>query len=149
MISSLFYHHNSFCTVFSVASFSLSINMVVLYHYSQSRVLKTWSWSMIFMRRKLKVENCDYVFRSFTTFQRRKELILESRCRQVSVHLQVFGEFFCPLFKPFHNYSLCLICILLQLAFYSQFVVCILHSVCILLLVRSPLVRSLCFTLTD
>ena len=45
--------------------------------------------------------------------------------------------------KPFHNYSLCSVCILPQSAFYSQSAVCILHSVCIL-----PLVRSLRFTLT-
>ena len=39
--------------------------------------------------------------------------------------------------KPFHNYSLCSVCILPQSAFYSQSAVCILHSVCILPLVRS------------
>ena len=38
-----------------------------------------------------------------------------------------------------------------QPAFYSQSAVCILHSVCILPLVRNPqsAVSSLCFTLTD
>ena len=46
--------------------------------------------------------------------------------------------------KPFHDYSLCSVCILPQPAFYSQSAVCILHSVCIL-----PLVRSLRFTLTE
>ena len=53
--------------------------------------------------------------------------------------------------KPFHNYSLCSVCILPQSAFYSQSAVCILHSVCILPLVRSlqSAVRSLRFTLTD
>ena len=39
--------------------------------------------------------------------------------------------------KPFRDYSLCSVCILPQPAFYSQSVVCILHSVCILPLVRS------------
>ena len=39
--------------------------------------------------------------------------------------------------KPFHDYSLCSVCILPQPAFYSQSAVCILHSVCILPLVRS------------
>ena len=66
--------------------------------------------------------------------------------------------------KPFHDYSLCsvcilpqpvfysqsavgilhTVCILPQAAFYSQSAVCILHTVCIL-----PLVRSLRLTLTD
>ena len=50
----------------------------------------------------------------------------------------------------FHNYSLCSVCILPQSTFYSQAAVCILHSVCILPLVRSlqSAVRSLRFTLT-
>ena len=39
--------------------------------------------------------------------------------------------------KPFHNYSLCLVCILPQPAFYSQSAVFILHTVCIIPLVRS------------
>ena len=46
--------------------------------------------------------------------------------------------------KPFHDYSLCSVCILPQPAFYSQSAVGILHTVCIL-----PLVRSLRLTLTD
>ena len=52
--------------------------------------------------------------------------------------------------KPFHDYSLCSVCILPQPAFYSQSAVCILHSVCILPLVHSlqSAVRSLRFTLT-
>ena len=53
--------------------------------------------------------------------------------------------------KPFHNYSLCSVCILSQSSFYCQSAVCISHSVCILPLVRSLqfAVRSLRFTLTD
>ena len=43
-----------------------------------------------------KVQDCDYVFGSSTTFQRRKEWICESRCHQVSVRLHVFAGFFCP-----------------------------------------------------
>ena len=52
--------------------------------------------------------------------------------------------------KPFHDYSLCSVCILPQPAFYSQSAVCILHTVCILPLVHSlqSTVRSLHFTLT-
>ena len=47
--------------------------------------------------------------------------------------------------KPFHNCSLCSVCILPQPAFYSQSVVCILHTVCLLPLVCSlqSAVRSL------
>ena len=44
-----------------------------------------------------KVQDCYYVFGSSTTFQRRKEWICESRCRQVIVRLHVFVGFFCPL----------------------------------------------------
>ena len=57
-------------------------------------------------------------------------------CRQVSVCWRVFCGILFAL-KPFHDYSLCSVCILLQSAFYSQSVVCILHSVCILPLVRN------------
>ena len=53
--------------------------------------------------------------------------------------------------KPFHNYSLCSVCILPQRLFYSQSAVGILHTVFILSLVRSlhSAVRSLRLTLTD
>ena len=56
----------------------------------------------------------------------------------------------CFALKPFRDYSLCSVCILPQPAFYSQSAVCILHTVCILPLVRSlqSAVRSLRFTLT-
>ena len=57
----------------------------------------------------------------------------------------------CFALKPFRDYSLCSVCILPQPAVYSQSVVCILHSVFILPLVRSlqSAVRILRFTLTD
>ena len=57
----------------------------------------------------------------------------------------------CFALKPFRNYSLCSVYILPQPAFYFQSAVCILHSLCILPLVRSlqSAVRSLRFTLTD
>ena len=68
-------------------------------------------------------------------------------CRHVFLHV------FCGILfalKPFRDYSLCSVYILPQPAFYFQSVVCILHSVCILLLVHSlqSTVRSLRFTLT-
>ena len=94
--------------------------------------------------RKKKVQDCDYVFGSSTKFQRRMNGFVKADiCRQVSVCLHVFCGILFAL-KPFCDYSLCSVCILPQPAFYSQSVVCILHSVCIL-----PLVRSLRFTLTE
>ena len=41
-----------------------------------------------------KVQDCDYVFGSSMTFQRRKKWICESRC-QVSDRLHVFAVLFC------------------------------------------------------
>ena len=106
---------------------------------------------------KKKVQDCDYVFGSSTKLQRRMNAFVKADiCRQVSVCLHVFCGILFAL-KPFCDYSLCSVCILLQPAFYSQSVVCISHSVCILPLVcslqstvRSPqsAVRSLHFTLT-
>ena len=63
------------------------------------------------------------------------EWICESRCRQV-VFVYMYLRDFLAL-KPFHDYSLCLVCILPQPAFYSQSAVCILHTICILPLVCS------------
>ena len=63
------------------------------------------------------------------------EWICESRCRQV-VFVYMYLRDFLAL-KPFHDSSLCSVCILPQPAFYSHSAVCIL-----------PLVRSLRFTLT-
>ena len=78
-------------------------------------------------RTEKKVQECDYVFGSSTTFQRRKGWICESRCRQVSVRLRVFARFFLPLntstttvyawsaFYPSLRFTL-----ILQSAFYTQ-----------------------------
>ena len=70
------------------------------------------------------------------------EWICESTCLQVSVRLYL-RDFLA--LKPFHDYSLCSVCILPQPAFYSQSAVCILHAVCILPMVRNlhSAVRSL------
>ena len=92
-----------------------------------------------------------YVFGSSTKFQRGMTGFVKADiCRQVSFCLRVFCGISFAL-KPFRDYSLYSVCILPQPAFYSQSVVCILHSVCILPLVRSlqSAVRSLRFTLTD
>ena len=86
---------------------------------------------------KKKVQDCDYVFGSSTKFQRRMNGFVKADiCRQVSVCLHVFCGILFAL-EPFCDYSLCSVCILPQPAFYSHSVVCILHSVCILPMVRS------------
>ena len=67
-----FYRHYSFCTVFWVSSFYLSVNIVVYqgpihgHMYRKLRVLKLKGWLS-------DGKYCDYVFGSSTTFQRRKE----------------------------------------------------------------------------
>ena len=91
-----------------------------------------------------KVRDCDYIFRSSTTFQRRKEWICESRC-QVSDRLQVFAVYFASA-TTVVQYMLAL---RFTRSLQSSF--CILYpayvlpqsSVCIL-----PQVHSLRFTLT-
>ena len=163
MIYSHFYRHNSFCTVFWVSSFYLSVNIVWPIH--RNVCTENWSvrslgqWiiesktylSIIHTRtKKKKVQDCDYVFGSSTKFQRRMNGFVKADiCRQVSVCLHVFCGILFAL-KPFRDYSLCSVCILPQPAFYSQSAVCILHSVCILPLVRSlqSAVRSMRLTLT-
>ena len=79
--------------------------------------------SVIHARTKKKVQDCDYVFE-------KNEWICESRYMFVYMYFAGF-------YLPFCDYSLCLVCILPQPAFYSQSAVCILHSVCILPMVRS------------
>ena len=98
-------------------------------------------------RTEKKVQECDYVFGSSTTFQRRKEWICESRCRQVSVRLRVFAGFFYPYTLPRLQFMLGLhftpACVLL--------LVCSLHFTHSLHFTPGPqsAVRSLRFTLTD
>ena len=161
MIYSHFYRHNSFCTVFWVSSFYLRVNIVWPIHGNvctenwSVRSLGQWIiesktyLSIIHTRtKKKKVQDCDYVFGSSTKFQRRMNgFVKADMCRQVSVCCMYFAWFY----LSFRDYSLCSVCILPQPAFYSQSVVCILHSVCILPLVRSlqSAVRSQRFTLTD
>ena len=101
IIYSLFCRHNFSCTVFWVSSFHLSVNIVVLYQFTVPGHLCISKTSHQKLKREVsrtekKVQDCDYVFGLSTTFQRRKEWICESRCRQVSVRLHVFVGFFCP-----------------------------------------------------
>ena len=154
ILYSHFYRHNSFCTFFWVSSFYLSVN-IMLYQFTvtcienwSARSLGQWIieskvYLLSMLERKKKVQDCNYVFGSSTKFQRGMTGFVKADiCRQVSVCLRVFCGISFAL-KPFRDYSLCSVCILPQSAFYSQSAVCILHSVCIL-----PLVRSLRFTLT-
>ena len=69
--------------------------------------------------------------------------ICESRCCQVVFVYMYLRDVFA--LKPFHDCSLCSVCILHQRAFYSQSVVCILPPVRSL----QSAVRSLSFTLTE
>ena len=95
MIYCLFYCHNSFCAVFRVSSFYLSVNIVVLYQFMVTCIENFASKAEARgLSDGKKVQGCDYVFGSLTTFQRRKERIWESRCHQVSVRLHVFAGFF-------------------------------------------------------
>ena len=143
MIYSLFYCHNFFCTLFWVSSFNLSVNIMV-YQFMvtciENFTSKVEVWGLLDGKKRFKI------------------VIIFSGCRQRSreernafVKVDVIKykcSFTCIAgfltLKPFHNYSLCSVCILPQPAFYSRSAVCILHTVCIL-----PLVRSLHFTLTD
>ena len=61
-------------------------------------------------RTEKTVQECDYVFGSSTTFQRRKEWICESRCRKVSVRLRVFAGFFYTYTLPRLQFMLGLHC---------------------------------------
>ena len=92
-------------------------------------------WSVRSLGRKKKVQDCDYVFESSTTFQRKREWICESRCRQVGDRLHVFARFFLPL-------NLSTTTIYARSAFYPslRFTLSLQSAVCSLHL---PLVRSL------
>ena len=148
MIYSHFYRHNSFCTVLSVSSFYLSVN-IVLYQFTVT-CIENWGvgslgqwiieskvYLLSMLGRGKKVQDCDCVFGSSTKFQRRMNgFVIADICRQVSVCLHVVCGILFAL-KPFRDYSSCSVCTSPQPAFYSQSVVFILHSVCILPLVRS------------
>ena len=90
----MIYSHNSFCTVFWVSSFYLSINIVVLYQFTVTWIENFVSKVEGGLSDGKKVQDCDYAFGSSTTFQRRKEWIWESGCRQVNDRLHVFAGFF-------------------------------------------------------
>ena len=121
MIYSLFYHHNSSCTVFWVSSSHLSVNIVVLYQFTVPshvyRELRILSSSVRSLGRKKgsRLRLCFWVVDDIPE-KKGVDLWMQMLSRKCS-------------FKC--------ICILSQRAFYSQSAVCILHTVCILPLVRS------------
>ena len=85
-------------------------------------------------KKKFKIAICFWVV----------DDVVEKKVLNGFVKVDVFKEVFVYMYlrdflalKPFHDYSLCSVCILPQPAFYSQSAVCILHAVCILPLVRS------------
>ena len=95
MIYSHFYRHNSFCTVFWVSSFYLSVN-IVLYQFTVT-CIENWSmrslgqwiienkvYLLSMLGQKKKVHDCDYVFGSSTKFQRRMNGFVKADiCHQV------------------------------------------------------------------
>ena len=106
-----FYRHYSFCTVFWVSSFYLSVN-IVLYQFTV-RCIENWSlrsfgqWIIkskvylliIHARTEKKVQDCDYIFGSSTKFQRRMNgFVKADTCRQLSVTVfMYFVGFYLPL----------------------------------------------------
>ena len=90
--------HCTFSILGQQLSFKRKHRGVAPIHGPWSRISKT---SHLKLKREVsrtekKVQDCDYVFGSSMTFQRRKEWICKSRCRQVSVRLHVLAAFFCP-----------------------------------------------------
>ena len=100
MTYSLFYRHNSSCTVFWVSSFHLSVNIVVLpIHGHWSRISKT---SRLKLKREVSRTQKKFKIAIMFLGRRRRsreespEWICESTCLQVSVRLHVFAGFFGP-----------------------------------------------------
>ena len=135
MIYSLFYHHNSSCTVFWVSSSHLSVNIVVLYQFTVPghvyRELRILSSSVRSLGRKKgsRLRLCFWVVDDIPE-KKGVDLWMQMLSRKCS-------------FKC--------ICILSQRAFYSQSAVCILHFTHSLHFTPGPqpAVRSLRFTLID
>ena len=106
-------------------------------------IIESKVYLLSMLGRKKKGSRLRLCFGVVDEYPEKNEWICESRYTSSSKCL------FCGILfalKPFRDYSLCSVCNLPQPAFYSQSVVCILHAVCILPLVRSlqsAAVRSL------
>ena len=109
---------NSFCTLFWVSSFYLSVNIVVLYQFTVT-CIESWSVRSPERKKWLKIAITSMFLRRRRRCRARKEWICERRC-QVSVSGVVYMYFRdCFALKPFRDNSLCSVCILPQPAFYS------------------------------
>ena len=106
-------------------------------------IIESKVYPLSMLGRKKKGSRLRLCFGVVDEYPEKNEWICESRYTSSSKCL------FCGILfalKPFRDYSLCSVCNLPQPTFYSQSVVCILHAVCILPLVRSlqsAAVRSL------
>ena len=109
---------NSFCTLFWVSSFYLSVNIDMLYQFTVT-CIESWSVRSLERKKRLKIATTSMFSRRQWRSRGRKEWICERRC-QVSVS----GVFYmylrdCVALQPFHDYSLRSVCILPQPVFYS------------------------------
>ena len=127
MIYSLFYRHNSSCTVFWVSSFHLSVNIVVLYqftvpgHVYRKLRIKSWSVKSLGWKKGSRLRLC---FRVVDDVPEKKRMDLWKQMSSSRWSFTCICEIFFAL-KPFHDYNLCSVWILPQPAFYSQSAVCI------------------------
>ena len=108
MIYSHFYRHNSFCTVFWVSSFYLSVS-IVSYQFTVTCIenwgvrslgqwiieSKVYLFSMLGREKRFKIA-IMFLGRRRRSREESPECICESRCRQVSVRLDVFAGVFGP-----------------------------------------------------
>ena len=94
-----------------------------------------------------KVQDCDYVFGSSLTFQRRKKWICESRCK-VSDRLHVFAVLFCPLTLSRLQFMLGLHFTPSLQSVILQFAPSVLLSVCSLHFTPGPQSAALCLRFT-
>ena len=131
----MIYSHNSFCTVFWVSSFYLSINIVVLYQFTVTWIENFVSKVEGGLSDGKKGSRLWLCFRVVDDVPEKKGMDLRKRMSSGKWSFTcICGIFFA--LEPFNDYSLCSVCILPQLAFYSQSAVCILPKIL-------PLVRSL------
>ena len=144
MIYSLFYRHNSSCTVFWVSSFHLSVNIVVLYqftvpgHVYRKLCIKSWSVKSLGWKKgsRLRLPVC---FRDVNDVPEKKGMDLWKQMSSSKCSFTCICGIFLPLnpskttvyawsaFYPSLRFTLSL-----QSAFYPWSAVCALHwLVCI------------------
>ena len=116
----------SFCTLFWVSRFYLSINIVVLFqiHGHVYRKLRVLSLKSEVSRTEKKGSRLRFCFRVVDDVPEKKRMDLWKQMSSSRWSFTCICEIFFAL-KPFHDYNLCSVCILPQPAFYSQSAVCI------------------------